>query len=57
MTSRAVEFEQSDSILREKRLAIGYNGFSHRRSQLFKNDLMATGKRSKETNSNFIARI
>ena len=25
--------------------------------QLFENDLMATGKRSKETNSDFIARI
>ena len=58
-------------ILREKSLAIIYNGVSHRRflkhkifligrfanCRLFENDLMATHKWSKETKSNFIARI
>ena len=59
------------NILRQKSLAICYSGFSHKRSfyhqfflsagaqtpQLFENDQMATCKRSKETNSNFIARV
>ena len=66
-----MQFSTVEIILREKSLAIIYNGFSQRRSfkyyifllasalacQLFENDLMATRKRSKETNSNFIARI
>ena len=58
-------------ILREKSLAISYNWFSHsdifsigsflladaQTCQLFENDLMATHKRSKETNSDVIAKI
>ena len=56
-------------MLKEKSLAISYNGiddlFSTRSvlsagvqtCHLFENDLMATRKWSKETNSDFIARI
>ena len=59
------------TILRETKLAIIYNGFpigylcsirsnlsaSAQTCQLFENELMATLKRSKETNYDFIARI
>ena len=63
------DFFMNCFILREKNFAISYKGFSiadllrirsfllagGQACQLFENDLMATCKRSKETNLNFIA--